>query len=128
MKKRTYNTLFILLLAGMTFNSYGQEQKLQKPGVSMELQRQKQERNFYRKTLQVDSVKATQVSQVQATYKTALKTVIADTSLNEAAKRARISTLMETKNQQLRNLLSPAQQQKIIPTTERIPSKAAKQL
>ncbi|TKC60163.1 hypothetical protein FBD94_14715 [Pedobacter hiemivivus] len=117
-----------LILTGMVFNSYGQEQKHPKQEASIAAQRQKQERNYYRKGLGVDSVKAAQVTQVQGSYKAALNIIIADTSLNEAARRARISALMEVKNQKLRGLLSPAQQEKIIPGTERVPAKPKKQL
>ncbi|TKC60160.1 hypothetical protein FBD94_14695 [Pedobacter hiemivivus] len=117
-----------LILTGMVFNSYGQEQKYPKQDVSITAQRKKQERNYYRKSLGVDSVKAAQVSQVQNAYKAALNIIVADTSLNEAARRTRISALMEVKNQKLRGLLSPAQQEKIIPGTERLPAKAIKQL
>jgi hypothetical protein len=128
MKLLSYFSILMLILTGMVFNSYGQEQKNQKPEASIAAQRQKQERNFYRKSLGVDSVKAVQVSQVQDAYKAALNVIVSDTSLNEAAKRARISALMEVKNQKLRGLLSPAQQEKIIPTTERVPAKPIKQL
>lgn len=111
--------LSFLLFAGSSFKSYGQQAAIQKQAVSPELQRQKQESNHYRKTLQLDSAQAKEVAKIQASYKSALKMVIADTSLNDAAKRARIMTLMEAKNQQLRTMLSPAQQEKIIPSTER---------
>nr|WP_121271546.1 hypothetical protein [Pedobacter schmidteae] len=127
MKPSLYFTILLLMLTGVTFSVSAQEQKNAKPTVMTEMQRQRQERNFYRKTLQVDSLKAAQVSQVQDSYKTALKAVIADTSLNEAAKRVKIKALMETKNQKLRGFLTPAQQEKIIPGTERMPAKATKQ-
>lgn len=120
--------LLTMIIIGIRVNSYGQEIKKDNPAVAAEQQRQKQERNFYRKTLQVDSLKANQVSQVQDAYKAGLKAIIADTSLNEAARRAKINALMEAKNQKLRGLLSPAQQEKIIPTTERMPAKPTKQL
>lgn len=117
MKKITH--VIFLLLAGLAFNSYGQKIDSQKQRQPTEVQKQKLQRNFYRKTLQVDSVKAEQVSRVQDSYKVALKLVIADTSLNEAAKRVKIKALMDNKNQQLRRMLTPAQQEKIIPSTER---------
>ncbi|TCC97850.1 hypothetical protein [Pedobacter hiemivivus] len=128
MKLLSYFTFLFLILTGMVFNSYGQEQKSQKQDASIAVQRQKQERNYYRKSLGVDSLKAVQVAQVQNAYKAALNIIVADTSLNEAAKRTRISALMEVKNQKLRGLLSPAQQEKIIPTTERVPAKPINQL
>lgn len=123
MKQPLYHSILLLILAGMSFNSYGQSPSTTKQVTLTDSQRERQERNFYRKTLQVDSVKAMQVSQVQSTYKLALYALNADTSLNEAARRVRIKALMEIKNQKLRNLLSPAQQEKIIPSTERMPSK-----
>jgi hypothetical protein len=105
MKKMQVYILFLLLI-GTVLNSYGQEQK-------------KQQQNFYRRTLGVDSLKAEKVSNIQESYKIELKTLIADTSLNEVAKQAKINVLVEQKNKQLRTLLSPAQQEKIIPSTER---------
>lgn len=126
MKLVCHFSFLFLMLTGMVFNSYGQEQKNQKQDASIAAQRQKQERNYYRKSLGVDSVKAAQVAQVQNSYKAALNLIVADTSLNEAARRAKIGALMEVKNQKLKGLLSPAQQEKIIPTTERMPAKPIK--
>lgn len=117
---------FLLVLTSFAFNTHGQEPRSSTQGTSVELQRQKLERNYYRKNLGIDSVKALQVSQVQNTYKSALKAVVADTSLNELAKRARIGELMEIKNRKLRSMLSPAQQEKIIPSTERMPAQTKK--
>lgn len=127
MKQQIYFTFLVFMLTGMAFGSYGQAQKTQKPGNSTEVQQQKLQQNFYRRTLQVDSAKAEQVSKVQDSYKASMKVVEADTTLNETSRRAKIRMLMEQKNQQLRQLLSPAQQRKIIPTTELEPAKAAKQ-
>ena len=114
---------FLLLLSGITvmcLNSYGQVKPAQ-----VQLQKL-QQRNFYRKTLQVDSAKAEQVAQVQDNYKQALKAIIADTSLNETARRARIEVAIAGKNQRLKQLLNPAQQARIIPTTELTPSPVEK--
>ena len=114
---------FLLLLSGITvmcLNSYGQVKPAQ-----VQLQKL-QQRNFYRKTLQVDSAKAEQVGQVQDNYKQALKAIIADTSLNETARRARIEAAIAGKNQRLKQLLNPAQQARIIPTTELTPSPVEK--
>lgn len=115
-----------LIMGGMAFNSSAQEPKQQNVGVRSEAQL-KQERNFYRKTLQIDSVKAIQVSQIQGAYKTALKALSTDTSLNEAAMRTRIKELMDIKNRKLKSFLSPAQQEKIIPSTERMSAPAVEQ-
>lgn len=109
-----------LLLTVLAVHSSAQEQKKQIPGNSGET-KQREQLNFYRKTLQIDSVKAEQVSQVQDNYKQTLKAIIADTSLNEMARRVRIQAAIDGKNLHLKQLLSPAQQDKIIPTTERQP-------
>lgn len=119
MKTKLYLT--VLLLAGLALNSYAQE-NAKKP--VNEVQKQKlQQRNFYRKTLQVDSAKADQVALVQSNYKAALNAIMIDTSLREEGRRAKVKALIDGKNQQLRQLLSPAQQEKMIPTTEREPAK-----
>ena len=116
--KLSYQILLTLVMAGFTINSYGQQQQDERT-------KERQQHNYYRNTLQVDSVKADQVMQVQNNYKRELNTVMADSSLNEQAKRVKIDALIKGKNRQLRKLLSPAQQEKIIPTTEREQSKDA---
>ena len=119
MKTKLYLT--VLLLAGLALNSYAQE-NAKKPGN--DTQKQKiQQRNFYRKTLQVDSAKADQVVLVQSNYKAALNAIMIDTSLREEGRRAKVKALIDIKNQQLRQLLSPAQQEKMIPTMDREPAK-----
>ncbi|MNL75091.1 hypothetical protein D3C87_2008390 [compost metagenome] len=60
---------------------------------------------------------------VQSNYKMALRAIMADTSLKVEGRRAKVKALIDGKNQQLRGLLTPAQQEKIIPTTEREPAK-----
>lgn len=111
--KKYFQILLFLAITVFTMNSYGQQAENTK----------RKQHSFYRRTLQVDSAKAAHVTTIQDQYKAGLKTVIADTSLNEAAKRLKIEALINAKNQQLRLLLSPAQQEKIIPTTERRPIK-----
>jgi len=112
--KNSLQLLIFLMLSGFSFKGYSQ----QKPD-SLKLRQVRQQHFFYRKELQVDSVKAQKVSQIQDNYKAGMHRLMTDTSLNEAGKRAKIKVLMDVKNQQLRLLLSPAQQAKIIPTTER---------
>lgn len=125
MKLTTYILLFLLTV--IVTSGYTQEQKKQQNPASTAIDKQKQQRNFYRKTLQVDSTKAEQVSKVQNAYKAAMKLMEADTSLSQDGRRAKIRALMEQKNQQLRQLLTPAQQRKVIPSTELAPAKAEKQ-
>ena len=104
-------TIFIMLLVGLVAGAKAQETTPAK-------QRQ-QLRTHYRQTLQVDSAKAERVAQIQENYKTSMKLAMADSSLNDHARRAKFQALMEDKNIQLRKFLSPAQQEKIIPHAER---------
>ncbi|MBE9599469.1 hypothetical protein [Pedobacter sp. MC2016-24] len=120
MRKFQYFSLLLFGITVMYTSSFAQ----QKP--TEQLRQKQQQRNFYRKTLQVDSAKAEQVAQVQDNYKQALKAIIADTSLNETARRARIEAAIAGKNQRLKQLLNPAQQARIIPTTELTPSPVEK--
>lgn len=117
--------LKVLLSIGViccAMTSSAQNQPSQKQQESTEVLKRNQQRNYYRKSLSLDSAKAEQVSRIQYSYKQELQTIIADTSLNEKSRRARIQVAIEIKNQHLQQLLNPAQQAKIIPTTERKPS------
>lgn len=122
MRQTLYFFLFLLSLSGITFNSYAQENDVQKQRVTDELQRQKYQRNFYRTILHVDSVKAMQVSKIQDRYKESLRSVLADTNLQEVAKRSKIQELIEFKNKELKSTLTPEQLSKVIPTTENSPT------
>lgn len=115
-------SLFLLCLSGITFNSSAQQKDGLKQRVTAELQRQKHQRNFYRTILQVDSVKAMQVSTIQDRYKKFLRSVLADTNLHEIAKRSKIQELIEFKNKELKSILTPEQQGKVIPITENSPA------
>lgn len=75
--------------------------------------------DFYRRTLGVDSAKAGLVSRIQSEYKSGMALLVRDSSLTDEGRRARVRELMEAKNSELRKILSPAQQEKVIPTTER---------
>lgn len=121
MKLSIYTFALLLMMTGLTITTSAQE-TAKKPLTEAQKQRL-QQRSFYRRSLQVDSAKADQVAQVQDTYKANLKAVMADTSLSVEGRRAKIKALIDGKNQQLKGLLTPAQQEKMIPTTERIPSK-----
>lgn len=119
-RKIYFGILMTLCVASTAMSSFGQQRT--------ELQKKRDQHLFYRRTLQVDSVKAAQVAKVQDDYKLALKTVLADSAQTQLVKRERIKALIDAKNQKLKQLLTPAQQEKIIPTTERIPSKAKAKL
>lgn len=84
-----------------------------------EINRSKEQRIYYSKNLLIDSAKAEQVLAIQGSYKKGVSLVIADSSLSETGRHAKIQLLIRDKNRKLRSLLTPEQQQKIIPTTER---------
>ena len=108
---KNLKTILTVVMAILVMNSYAQDGEAKK---------QKQQlRTHYRQTLQVDSVKAERVAQIQENYKTSMKLAMADSSLNDHTRRAKYQALMEEKNIQLRKFLSPAQQEKIIPHAER---------
>ena len=82
--------------------------------------------NFFSRVLTVSQDTAKQVTTIMGTYKESVKKVIADASLTEEVKRVKIDGLIEEKNKKLELLLSPAQQAKIIPSTERKENKPGK--
>jgi hypothetical protein len=108
---KTYIFLISLLIASTlsVSNSYAQQQDSLK---------QKQVKYFSR-ILTVSQDTAKQVTTIMYTYKEGVKKVVADAALIEEVKRAKIDSLIEEKNKKLELLLTPAQQAKIIPTTER---------
>ena len=116
MKKNKYPSILLVILISIFYNKGAFAQKIDVEQAKM----QKQQALFYRKSLLLDSVKADQVSQVQAEYKSKLIFLMSDTSLNGAVRKAKTQMLMENKNQELKKLLTPAQQEKIIPLSERI--------
>lgn len=123
MKFRIYIGLLLLVVTSFSLNSKAQESIKEHP-IQVELTKQKRDhRNFYRTSLKIDSAKAEQVLQVQETYKSNLKAISADSSLNIDNRRAKIKQLIDAKNQNLQRLLTPAQLEKLIPTTEREPAK-----
>ena len=121
MQIKFYLQVLFITLTGIIVCSaagYGQENKGVEKPLGSKVHRQQQQQNFYRRVLLVDSVKAQKVSLIQDNYKAEINKLVADTGLNEAGRRAKIKVLMNAKNQQLRLILNPAQQAKIIPTTE----------
>jgi len=74
--------------------------------------------NYYRRSLNIDSAKADQVVKIYDYYKAGMKALEGQNfSLEE--RRVRVESLMEEKNEKLRAMLTPAQQEKIIPPNER---------
>ena len=124
----TLITLSIALLININVASAQSHQdSIKKAQKILTPQEQKQrQHNFYKRSLNIDSAKAVKVADIQDTYKAGMKKVVADQSLSQEARSAKIKALMEEKNQKLRAILSPTQQEKIIPTTEREPFKGAK--
>lgn len=133
-KKTIIFKLSVILVLALAGSARGQEIDRRQPqsnktfpvGKRLEIPkdaagRKRFERDHYRRTLGIDSVKAEQVLKVQTEYKAAMGGVVADTSLNDLGKRAAIDRLIGLKNAQLERLLTPLQQSKVIPTTERTP-------
>ncbi|MDT3403738.1 hypothetical protein [Mucilaginibacter terrae] len=126
--KKLFIIVLPLLLMITVKEGYGQKsqqqdaQQLRKQQLRQDSSMRRQ-RQYYRQSLHVDSVKAQQVSQVQDEYKAGLNAVMADAGLNEEQKKQKIKTLMQEKNRKLKSMLTPEQQAKIIPSTERTPEK-----
>jgi hypothetical protein len=115
---KTYIFLISLLLVSVLSvnNSYAQQQ---------DNLNQKQIK-FYSRVLSASQDTATRVSNIMSTYKEGVKKVVADATLSEEARRVKIDELIAEKNKKLALLLSPAQQAKIIPTTERKTNQSGK--
>lgn len=109
------NTIYGSLLISFVFLFFAQKGFSQNPDSS----KQKQQYIFYRKTLQIDSLKALEIVKIQDSYKQEMKILLADPAMNEEQKRLRIKKLIASKNKKLCEILTVAQQEKIIPTTER---------
>ncbi|MFC1226694.1 hypothetical protein ACFE6N_23015 [Pedobacter sp. BG31] len=80
----------------------------------------KRQLDHYRKSLGLDAAKAAQLNGIQNQYKKELNRVMADTTLDLSARKEKIRDLMDRKNGQLKKLLNTAQQQKMIPPSERL--------
>jgi len=106
--------LFVSLLP--TNKSYAQQQDSLK----------QKKINYLTKVLSTDQQTAKQVASIMDTYKVSVKQVITDATLSEDARRVKINGLIEEKNKKLALFLSPTQQAKIIPTTERKQSQTGK--
>ena len=115
-------SIFILLFTSffaLSGKSFAQTAK--------EVDQKREQRNYFRRTLQLDSVKAEQVVQIQADYKKGLAIIVADSGLTDAGRRAKIDFLINEKNRKLKGMLNIQQQQKAIPTSEREIPKVMKQ-
>ena len=108
-------SMTIAFLLGISA-AQSQEKQERKAPVNGPRDRQAQ---FYRRSLGVDSAKASAVAGIQSAYKSGMAVLLRDSSLTDDGRRARVRELMEAKNSELRKILSPAQQEKVIPTTER---------
>ena len=80
---------------------------------------------FVRQRLNVDSVKAEKITQIQDSYKASLKQVFGNPGLTEEQRRRAVDSLIARKNATLSTLLTPDQQAKFIPSTERAKIKPA---
>ena len=115
---KTYILLISVLLVSLLSvnNSYAQHQDSLK---------QKQIK-FYSRVLSASQDTARQVATIMDTYKEGVKKVVADITLTEEVRRVKIDGLIAEKNKKLALLLSPSQQAKIIPTTERKTNQSGK--
>jgi len=115
---KTYILLISLLFVSALSvnNTYAQKQDSLK---------QKQIK-FYSSVLSAGQDTAKQVATIMDTYKEGVKKVIADVTLSEETRRVKIDELINEKNKKFELLLTPAQQAKIIPTTERKMNKSGK--
>jgi len=110
MKKNIFITLLAIIIIGLSQNSFAQ---------SKEDTQRRDQRNHYRKTLQIDSSKAELVLKIQTDYKKGISALEADSSLTDSGRRTKIELLIREKNRRLKGILNSAQQSKLIPTTER---------
>jgi uncharacterized protein with von Willebrand factor type A (vWA) domain len=74
---------------------------------------------FISQRLNVDSVKAAQIAAVQENYKASLKQLMSTDGLTEDQRHRGVDSLARIKNSAFLTLLTPEQQAKIIPGTER---------
>jgi hypothetical protein len=80
---------------------------------------------FYSRQLKLDTARSAQVARIMEDYKTAAKQLTARTDVTDLQKRSMGEQLIADKNRKLAPLLSPDQQAKMIPTTERERKKIA---
>ncbi|KHJ39506.1 hypothetical protein PBAC_00130 [Pedobacter glucosidilyticus] len=71
------------------------------------------------KELVISQEKAEKITQIMDTYKSQAKVVLANTALSKQQINRQIATLIAEKNQKLGLILTEAQMDKIVPTTER---------
>ncbi len=116
-------SILITIIAGFLFtvNPAGAQQRsdsaqVKQPVLSAQQQR-RQQFDYYKRSLNVDSAKAEQVSRIQDDYKTAMK-ALEGQNQDPETRRARIKALMDDKNRRLSALLTAEQQRRIIPPTE----------
>lgn len=81
---------------------------------------QQEQISYYKKVLNIDTLKALNISRIQGDYKAAIQKLILEQGLSDKERADRAEALMADKNRQLKKLLSIEQQEKIIPTSERI--------
>ena len=87
-----------------------------KPTPAQEKQLQ---REFYKRQLKGDTIKAQKVQAIMEAYKAEMKAVEKDATLNAETKRGKYQSLIEAKNQKLEATLSPQELEKFVPPNER---------
>ncbi|HTK19289.1 MAG TPA: hypothetical protein VL442_07250 [Mucilaginibacter sp.] len=101
MKNINYLGLLLLVLVFSLSRSYGQQRQQEMPRQRMH--------SFYKKTLNIDSVKAEQVLQIMLNYKTGVTQTVNSQSLDVDTKSKSIKALMNDKNRQLEAILTKEQ-------------------
>lgn len=116
MKKYLFLTAILVIVVISAKTSFAQKQDNSKQKLIQ----------YYSKTLIISIDSAKLIYDIMSTYKDNVKKVLAETTLTEESRRAKIDDIISEKNKKLELLLSPAQQAKIIPTNERNKNKTGK--
>lgn len=77
---------------------------------------------YYQRLSGINEAKSIKVAEIQMEYKAGLYAVMKDKSLNETARQEKYQALKATKNRRLETILTPVEQQKVIPSNERAKS------
>jgi hypothetical protein len=112
MKKLLLSSIVIIL----SVSSYAQQRDTTLRRKENDKQRMTR---FIGQRLGVDSVKAKQIGAIQEEYKAGMGRLNTNTTLTETQRHQAVDSLMRRKNAKLSTLLTPEQQAKIIPSTER---------
>gem|GEM_PF-3860382 len=100
--------IFVFMLGLFSMNGFGQ--------VKTDAFRQLED--FYRNSLDVDTLTAQKVTQIMQKYKLNVAAIESDTTLSLDVRREQYKKLAATKDRQLMNILNPVQQRLMIHNNE----------